>query len=75
MKFLDDLAILSLDIEVIDSVSGFGVSVLYNLPVPYGVDKLFLSENATIDSSGDIYLEENTLAGTKINTTITYRYE
>lgn len=75
LTFLDDLAILSLDIEVIDSVAGFGVSVLYNLPVPYGVDKLFLSENATIDSSGDIYLEENTLVGTKINTTITYRYE
>lgn len=75
LTFLDDLAILSLDIEVIDSVAGFGVSVLYNLPVPYGVDKLFLSENATIDSTGDIYLEENTLAGTKINTTITYRYE
>lgn len=75
LTFLDDLVILSLEMEVIDSVAGFGVSVLYNLPVPYGVDKLFLSENATIDSSGDIYLEENTLAGTKINTTITYRYE
>lgn len=75
LTFLDDLAILSLDIEVIDTVAGFGVGVLYNLPVPYGVDKIFLSENATIDSSGDIFLEENTLVGTKINTTITYRYE
>ena len=69
LTFLDDLIILSLDI------SGFGIACLYNLPVPYGVSELFLSENAKIDSTGDIYFEENTLAGTKIRKTITYRYE
>ena len=75
ITFLDDLIILSLDIEVKQTISGFGIACLYNLPVPYGVSELFLSENAKIDSSGDIYFEENTLAGTKIRKTITYRYE
>ena len=75
ITFLDDLVILSLDIEVKQTISGFGIACLYNLPVPYGVSELFLSENAKIDSSGDIYFEENTLAGTKIRKTITYRYE
>lgn len=75
LTFLDDLIILSLDIEVIETVTGFSISGLSYLPVPYGVSKLFLSNNAEIDSSGDIVLKENTLAGTKIKTTITYRYE
>lgn len=75
LTFLDDLVILSLDIEVKQAVTGFDVSVLYNLPVPYDVDKLFLSNNFEIDSSGDIVLKEGTPVGTKINTTITYRYE
>ena len=75
LTFLDDLIILSLDIEVKQTISGFGIACLYNLPVPYGVSELFLSENAKIDSTGDIYFEENTLAGTKIRKTITYRYE
>ena len=75
LTFLDDLIILSLDIEVKQAITGFGIACLYNLPVPYGVSELFLSENVKIDSSGDIILKENTLAGTKINITITYRYE
>ena len=75
LTFLDDLIILSLDIEVKQTISGFGIACLYNLPVPYGVSELFLSENAKIDSTGDIYFEENTLAGTKIRKAITYRYE
>ena len=75
LTFLDDLVILSLEMEVTQSITGFDISGLYNLPVPYGVKKLFLSENAEIDSSGDIVLKENTLAGTKIKITITYRYE
>ena len=75
LTFLDDLVILSLEMEVTQTITGFSISGLYNLPVPYGVTKLFLSENAEIDSSGDIVIKENTLAGTKINTTITYRYE
>ena len=75
LTFLDDLVILSLEMEVKETVSGFSIPGLYNLPVPYGGKTLFLSENAEIDSSGDIVIKENTLAGTKINTTITYRYE
>ena len=75
LTFLDDLIILSLDIEIKQAITGFGIACLYNLPVPYGVSELFLSENVKIDSSGDIILKENTLAGTKINITITYRYE
>ena len=75
LTFLDDLIILSLDMEVKQTITGFSIPGLYNLPVPYGVSELFLSENVKIDSSGDIILNENTLAGTKINTTITYRYE
>ena len=75
LTFLDDLIILSLEMEVTNSITGFSIPGLYNLPVPYGVSNLFLSENAEIDSSGDIILKENTLAGTKINTTITYRYK
>ena len=75
LTFLDDLVILSLEMEVKQTITGFDISGLYNFPVPYGVKKLFLSENAEIDSSGDIVIKENTLAGTKINTTITYRYE
>ena len=75
LTFLDDLVILSLEIEVKETITGFSISGLYNFPVPYDVRKLFLSENAEIDSSGDIILKENTLAGTKINITITYRYE
>lgn len=75
LTFLDDLVILSLEMEVTESISGFSIAGLYNFPVPYGAKKLFLSEYAEIDSSGDIVLKENTLAGTKIKTTITYRYE
>ena len=75
LTFLDDLIILSLDIEIKQAITGFGIACLYNLPVPYGVDKLFLSDYASIDSTGDIYFEEGTPAGTKIRKTITYRYE
>ena len=75
LTFLDDLVILSLEMEVKETITGFSIPGLYNLPVPYGAKELFLSENAEIDSSGDIVIKENTLAGTKINTTITYRYE
>ena len=75
LTFLDDLVILSLEMEVTQAITGFDLSLLFNFPVPYGVSQLFLSENAEIDSSGDIVIKENTLAGTKINTTITYRYE
>lgn len=75
LTFLDDLIILSLDIEVKQAITGFGIACLYNLPVPYNVDKLFLSDYASIDSTGDIYFEEGTPAGTKIRKTITYRYE
>lgn len=75
LTFLDDLIILSLDIEVIEEVTGFSVSGLSYLPVPYGVSKLFLSNNAEIDSSGEIVINKNTPAGTKIRKTITYRYE
>ena len=75
LTFLDDLIILSLDIEVKQAITGFGIACLYNLPVPYGVSELFLSDNAKIDETGDIYFEEGTPAGTKIRKTITYRYE
>lgn len=75
LTFLDDLVILSLDIEVKQAITGFGIACLYNLPVPYGVEKLFLSDYTQIDSTGDIYFEEGTPAGTKIRKTITYRYE
>lgn len=75
LTFLDDLAILSLDIEVKQEVTGFSIPCLSYLPVPYGVSKLFLSNNAQIDSSGEIVIEEGTPAGTKIRKTITYRYE
>lgn len=75
LTFLDDLIILSLEIEVIKEVTGFSIACLYNLPVPYGVEELFLSNNAEIDSSGDLVIQDGTPAGTKINTTITYRYE
>lgn len=75
LTFLDDLVILSLDIEIKQAITGFGIACLYNLPVPYNVDKLFLSDYANIDSTGDIYFEEGTPAGTKIRKTITYRYE
>ena len=75
LTFLDDLIILSLDIEIKQAITGFGISCLYNLPVPYGVSQLFLSDYAKIDSTGDIYFEEGTPAGTKIRKTITYRYE
>lgn len=75
LTFLDDLVILSLDIEVTQAVTGFDIPCLSYLPVPYGVSRLFLSNDAEIDSSGEILLKENTLAGTKIKTTITYRYE
>lgn len=75
LTFLDDLVILSLEMEVTQTITGFSIAGLYNLPVPYGVSQLFLSENAEIDSAGDLVLKENTLAGTKINMTITYRYE
>ena len=75
LTFLDDLIILSLDIEVKQAITGFGIACLYNLPVPYGVDTLFLSDYAKIDSTGDIYFEEGTPAGNKIRKTITYRYE
>lgn len=75
LTFLDDLIILSLDIEIKQAITGFGIPVLYNLPVPYGVEELFLSDYAKIDSTGDIYFEEGTPAGTKIRKTITYRYE
>lgn len=75
LTFLDDLIILSLDIEIKQAITGFGIACLYNLPVPYNVDKLFLSDYASIDSTGDIYFEEGTPAGTKIRKTITYRYE
>ena len=75
LTFLDDLIILSLEMEVTQAITGFDLPLLYSLPVPYGVSELFLSENAEINSSGDIVIKENTLAGTKIKTTITYRYE
>ena len=75
LTFLDDLIILSLEMEVTQAITGFDLPLLYSLPVPYGVSNLFLSENAEINSSGDIVIKENTLAGTKIKTTITYRYE
>ena len=75
LTFLDDLIILSLEMEIKQTISGFSIPGLYNLPVPYGDTNLFLSEYAEIDSTGDIMLKENTLAGTKINTTITYRYK
>ena len=75
LTFLDDLIILSLDIEVKQAITGFGIPCLYNLPVPYGVSELFLSDYAKIDLTGDIYFEEGTPAGTKIRKTITYRYE
>ena len=75
LTFLDDLIILSLDIEVKQAITGFGIACLYNLPVPYGVSELFLSDYTKIDSTGDIYFEEGTPAGTKIRKTITYRYE
>lgn len=75
LTFLDDLIILSLDIEIKQAINGFGIACLYNLPVPYGVSQLFLSDYAKIDSTGDIYFEEGTPAGTKIRKTITYRYE
>ena len=75
LTFLDDLVILSLDIEVIQEVTGFSIACLSYLPVPYGVSKLFLSNNAQIDSSGEIVIKEGTPAGTKISTTITYKYE
>ena len=75
VTFLDDLVILSLDIEVKQAITGFGIACLYNLPVPYGVSELFLSDYTKIDSTGDIYFEEGTPAGTKIRKTITYRYE
>ena len=74
-KVVDDLIILSLDIEIKQAITGFGIACLYNLPVPYGVSELFLSDYAKIDSTGDIYFEEGTPAGTKIRKTITYRYE
>ena len=75
LTFLDDLIILSLDIEIKQAINGFGIPVLYNIPVPYGVEELFLSDYAKIDSTGDIYFEEGTPARTKIRKTITYRYE
>ena len=75
LTFLDDLIILSLDIEIKQAITGFGIACLYNLPVPYGVSQLFLSDYAKIDSTGDIYFEEGTPAGAKIRKTITYRYE
>lgn len=75
LTFLDDLIILSLDIEIKQAITGFGIACLYNLPVPYGVSQLFLSDYAKIDLTGDIYFEEGTPAGTKIRKTITYRYE
>ena len=75
LTFLDDLIILSLDIEIKQAITGFGIPCLYNLPVPYGVSQLFLSDYAKIDSTGDIYFEDGTPAGTKIRKTITYRYE
>ena len=75
LTFLDDLIILSLDIEVKQAITGFGIACLYNLPVPYGVSELFLSDYTKIDSTGDIYFEEGTPAGAKIRKTITYRYE
>ena len=75
LTFLDDLVILSLELEVTEGITGFSIAGLYNFPVPYGVKKLFLSNNAEIDSSGDIIIKEDTPAGTKIKTTITYRYE
>ena len=75
LTFLDDLTILSLEIEVTQAVTGFSIAGLYNFPVPYGVSELFLSNNLKIDSTGDIVIIEDTPAGTKIKTTITYRYE
>ena len=75
LTFLDDLIILSLDIEIKQAITGFGIACLYNLPVPYGISQLFLSDYANIDSTGDIYFEEGTPAGNKIRKTITYRYE
>lgn len=75
LTFLDDLVILSLDIEVKQAITGFGIPCLYNLPVPYDVEELFLSDYTKINSTGDIYFEEGTPARTKIRKTITYRYE
>lgn len=75
LTFLDDLIILSLDIETKQAITGFSIACLSYLPVPYGVSRLFLSNNAEIDSSGEIVIKEDTPAGTKIRTTITYRYE
>ena len=75
LTFLDDLVILSLEMEVTQTITGFSIPGLYNLPVPYGVSELFLSDYTKIDSTGDIYFEEGTPAGTKIRKTITYRYE
>lgn len=75
LTFLDDLIILSLEMEVTQAITGFNLPLLYNLPVPYGVSELFLSNNAKIDSQGDMVFIDGTLAGTKIKTTITYRYE
>ena len=75
LTFLDDLVILSLEMEVTQTITGFSIPGLYNLPVPYGVSELFLSDYTKIDSTGDIYFEEGTPAGAKIRKTITYRYE
>ena len=75
LTFLDDLVILSLDMEVKQEITGFSISCLSYLPIPYGVSRLFLSNNSEIDSSGEIVLKEGTPAGTKIRKTITYRYE
>ena len=75
LTFLDDLVILSLEMEVIEGITGFSIACLSYLPVPYGVSKLFLSNNSEIDSAGEIVIKEGTPAGTKIKTTITYRYE
>ena len=75
LTFLDDLIVLSLDIEVTQEITGFSISCLSYLPVPYGVSRLFLSDYAQIDSSGEIVIEKGTPVGTKIRKTITYRYE
>ena len=72
---LVDFFIFCFVLEVTQTITGFDLPLLYNFPVPYDVSQLFLSENAEINSSGDIVIKENTLAGTKIKTTITYRYE
>lgn len=75
LTFLDDLVILSLDMEVKQAITGFSIACVSYLPVPYGVSRLFLSNNSEIDSSGEIVIKEGTPAGTKIRKTITYRYE